>query len=186
MLRLLTRSATNTYFPQVTRVISLPASVDQLTELIRSVWSGLQSCSSLEEVKLARRFNPQVAATLEGYSDEEVWSRIAVMRPSDDQGDQPENPRFAEFAMLASGQDVIGTPTPDALLHAETLARTTWDPGNSPVLRAVASLVAVHRLREVACLYGFTRFEPAPVVTEEFEDVGLAVRGAPLGRLYQL
>jgi hypothetical protein len=37
-------------------------------------------------------------------------------------------------------------------------------------------------LREVACLYGFTRFEPAPVITEEFEDVGLAVRGAPLAR----
>lgn len=46
----------------------------------------------------------------------------------------------------------------------------------------ISSLVAVHRLREVACLYGFTRFEPAPVVTEEFEDVGLAVRGAPLAR----
>ena len=58
MLRLLTRSATNTYFPQVTRVISLPASVDQLAELVRSVWSGLQSCSSVEDVKLARRFNP--------------------------------------------------------------------------------------------------------------------------------
>jgi hypothetical protein len=84
--------------------------------------------------------------------------------------------------MLGSGQAIIGTPTPDALLHAETLPRTLWDPGNSPVLKGISSLVAVHRLREVACLYGFTRFEPAPVVTEEFEDVGLAVRGAPLAR----
>jgi hypothetical protein len=182
MLRLLTRSATNTYFPQVARVISLPTSVDQLTELVRSVWSALQSCSSAEDVKLARRFNPQVAATLEGYPDDDVWSRIAVMRGSDDQEDQAENPRLAEFAILASGQAVIGTPTPDALLHAETLPRTTWDAGNSPLLRGISSLVAVHRLREVACLYGFTRFEPAPVVTEEFEDVGLAVRGAPLAR----
>ncbi|MGA8158317.1 MAG: hypothetical protein WB822_19365, partial [Rhodoplanes sp.] len=182
MLRLLTRSATNTYFPQVTRVISLPASVDQLAELVRSVWSALQSCSSAEDVKLARRFNPQVAPTLEGYADDEVWSRIAAMGRSDDQEDQAENPRLAEFAMLASGQPVIGTPTSDALLHAETLPRTTWDPDNSPLLRGLSSLVAVHRLREVACLYGFTRFEPAPVITEEFEDVGLAVRGAPLAR----
>jgi hypothetical protein len=182
MLRLLTRSATNTYFPQVTRVISLPASVDQLAGLVRTVWSALESCSSAEDVKLARRFNPQVAATLEGYADEEVWSRIAMMRGSDDQEDQAENPRLAEFAILASGQAIIGTPTPDALLNAETLPRSTWDPNNSPVLRGVSSLVAVHRLREVACLYGFTRFEPAPVVTEEFEDVGLAVRGAPLAR----
>ncbi len=147
-----------------------------------SVWSALQSCASAEDVKLARRFNPHVAATLEGYPDEEVWSRIAFMQSSHDQGDQAENPRLAEFAMLASGHAVIGTPSPAALLHAETLPRTIWDPSNSPLLRGVSSLVAVHRLREVACLYGFTRFEPAPVVTEEFEDVGLAVRGAPLAR----
>jgi hypothetical protein len=182
MLRLLTRSATNTYFPQVTRIISLPTAVDQLAELVRSVWSSLQSCSSADDVALARRFNPQVAATLEGYSDADVWSRISTMRHSDDQEEQAENPRLAEFSILASGQPVIGTPTPDALLHAETLARPIWDPGNSPLLQGISSLVAVHRLREVACLYGFTRFEPAPVVTDEFEDVGLAVRGAPLAR----
>jgi hypothetical protein len=182
MLRLLTRSATNTYFPQVTRIISLPTSVDQLTELVRSVWSGLQSCASVDDVRLARRFNPQVAATLEGYPDEEVWARIAIMGGSDGQEQQAENPRLAEFAILASGQAIIGTPTPDALLHAETLPRSAWDPTNSTILRGISSLVAVHRLREVACLYGFTRFEPAPVVTDEFEDVGLAVRGAPLAR----
>jgi hypothetical protein len=43
--------------------------------------------------------------------------------------------------------------------------------------------VAVHRLREVACLYGFTRFEPAPLATDELEDVGLAVSGAPLAQM---
>jgi hypothetical protein len=182
MLRLLTRSATNTYFPQVSRVISLPASVDQLAELVRSVWSAIQSCSSVEDVKQARRFNPQVAATLEGYPDDEVWARIAVMQRADGQQDQAENPRLAEFATLASGQAVIGTPAPEALLHAETLPRGLWDPDNSAVLRGISSLVAVHRLREVACLYGFTRFEPAPVITDDFEDVGLAVRGAPLAR----
>jgi len=38
-----------------------------------------------------------------------------------------------------------------------------WDPDGDPVARGIMSLVAVHRLREVACLYGFTRFEPAPL-----------------------
>ena len=182
MLRLLTRSATNTYFPQVTRVISLPASVDQLADLVSSIWSALQTCSSAEDVKLARRFNPQVAATLEGHSDNDVWARIAAMRSANSKNDQAEDPRLAEFAVLASGQPLIGTASPDALLHAETLPRVDWDPTNSTTLRGISSLVAVHRLREVACLYGFTRFEPAPVMTEEFEDVGLAVRGAPLAR----
>jgi hypothetical protein len=182
MLRLLTRSATNTYFPQVSRVISLPASADQLAELVRTVWTVLQRCTSLEVVSQARLLNPQVEATLQGYSDEEVWSRIVVMRGSEGQIDRAENPLLAELEMLASGQAVIGTPTPDALLHAETLQRSVWDPEGAPLLRGISSLVAVHRLREVACLYGFTRFEPAPVVTDDLEDVGLAVRGAPLAR----
>jgi hypothetical protein len=49
-------------------------------------------------------------------------------------------------------------------------------------LSGINSLVAVHRLREVACLYGFTRFEPAPLANDDLEDVGLAVSGAPLGQ----
>ena len=69
--------------------------------LVRTVRSVLQGCSPAEDVKLARRFNPQVAATLEGYADEEVWSRIAVMRGSDDQEDQAENPRLAEIRKAA-------------------------------------------------------------------------------------
>ena len=182
MLRLLTRSATNTYFPQVARVISLPASVDQLASLVSSVWSILQTCTSAGDIAFAKRFNPNVAATLEGYSDEEIWSRVSALRSATGHQEEAENPRLAEFALLSSGQALIGTATPDALLHAETLPRSTWDPASSPEPTGISSLVAVHRLREVACLYGFTRFEPAPVVSDEFEDVGLAVRGAPLAR----
>jgi hypothetical protein len=47
-------------------------------------------------------------------------------------------------------------------------------------LAGVASLVAVHRLRELACLYGFTPFEPAALANDDLDDVGLAVEGAPL------
>lgn len=40
----------------------------------------------------------------------------------------------------------------------------------------------VDRLREVACIYGFTRLEAAPSATEsELDDITLAVRGASLG-----
>jgi hypothetical protein len=75
---------------------------------------------------------------------------------------------------------LIGANHPGAHLHAETLDRGIWDPDGNPALSGIMSLVAVHRLREVACLYGFTRFEPAPLATDDLEDVGLAVNGAPL------
>jgi hypothetical protein len=50
-------------------------------------------------------------------------------------------------------------------------------------LSAIKNVVAVHRLREVSCLYGFTRFEAAPTTADgDLEDIQLAVRGAPLAQ----
>ena len=62
------------------------------------------------------------------------------------------------------------------------MPRTIWDPNSDPKLAKIVAVVAVHRLREVACIYGFTRFEPAPLASDDLEDVGLAVKGAPLGQ----
>ena len=57
-LRLLTRSATNTYFPQVARVISLPQTVDDLARRIEAFWSILEGCASVDEVRMARALQP--------------------------------------------------------------------------------------------------------------------------------
>ena len=44
-------------------------------------------------------------------------------------------------------------------------------------MKGIEALVAVHRLREVVCLYGFTRFESSPPMSDDgLEDIGLAVR----------
>lgn len=51
-----------------------------------------------------------------------------------------------------------------------------------PTFPVLNSVVAVHRLREVSCLYGFTRLDAAPVAADGgLEEVFLAVEGAPLG-----
>jgi hypothetical protein len=183
-LRLLTRSATNTYFAQVARVVSLPQTIDELARRIEAFWSVLDGCKSADEIGMARRFNPALKASLEGYSDEAVWTRLQAVAGagSATPTDAAEDPRIAEFQLLASGAALIGANVPDARLHAETLARAVWDPDGDPVARGIMSLVAVHRLREVACLYGFTRFEPAPLANDDLEDVGLAVSGAPLAQ----
>jgi hypothetical protein len=67
-LRLLTRSAVNTYFPQVARVVSLPQRVDELARRIEIFWSVLDGCKSVDDVKAARRFNPALRASFEEYS----------------------------------------------------------------------------------------------------------------------
>jgi len=181
-LRLLTRSATNTYFPQVVSVISLPQSEDALSQRIAENLATLSKAKNAPWIGIARDANPALGAALDGYADEEVFARLQQMLADVTIAEQGEDPKLAEFALFSSGRPVIGENVPKARLHAETLPRTFWDPDADPLLAGIGSLVAVHRLREVSCLYGFTRFEPAPLASDDLEDVGLAVEGAALAR----
>ncbi|TWB25631.1 DUF1998 domain-containing protein [Nitrospirillum bahiense] len=179
-LRLLTRSATNTYFPQVATVISLPQAVDELTRRIEQHLSSLRTAQNAAWISIARVANPAIGAALEGYDDEDVFARLQTILASSANGDDAKDPRLAEFELFSCGRALIGENAPTALLHAETLDRAIWDPADALELESIGSLVAVHRLREVSCLYGFTRLEPAAMANDELEDVGLAVEGAPL------
>jgi hypothetical protein len=128
MLRLLTRSATNTYFPQIARLISLPQTVDALARNLEAVWTDISECKSVEDVKQAKKFNSVVRANLQGYSDEEILARIHSIASGAARTDEAEDPKIAEYQLLASGQTLIGVNSPDAHLHAETLPRAIWDP----------------------------------------------------------
>lgn len=182
-LRLLTRSATNAYFPQVATVISLPEADDTLGRIVAEHLTDLREVAGATDVAMARKFNQILRAALEGHSDEAVFARVQRLKAGGVAAMAPD-PRVAEYDLLASGRELIGEDGADALLHAATLPRSAWDKTkeDAPLLAGVQALVAVHRLREVVCLYGFTRFENSPPMSDdELEDVGLAVRGAPLG-----
>ena len=179
-LRLLTRTATNAYFPQVATVISLPVAEDVLTGLVQTHFTDLDTAQSASDVAQARRFNSALRASLGGYSDDDVFARLQQIRTRSTQ-DSSLPPKMAEFDVFGSGSPEIGEDRPESQLYAQTLARPVWDQGNDPVMAGVRALVVVHRLREVSCLYGFTRFEAAPTAADgNVEDVRLAVRGAPL------
>lgn len=178
-LRFLTRTATNAYFPQVLTVISLPAAEDELTRLVEAHMDAIDWVTMPAEMAMARRANPALRAALAGWSDAEIVARVAQLRARGHQNLE-KAPKVAEFDLLASGAGEIGSDTPDARLHARTLTRDQWD-GERPRLAPIASAVAVHRLREVACLYGFTRFEAAPTAIDgDLEELYLAVEGAAL------
>jgi hypothetical protein len=182
-LKLLTRTATNTYFPQVYTVISLPSEDDALTRLVHEVSGELGNVKSAQDIANAKRFNSKIAATLGGHADEEIFARLTRIR----EGAIVESgraPKLAEFEVFASGRPEIGQNFPTAKLYAQTLPREAWADASAGVdLAAIKSIVAVHRLREVPCLYGFTRFEAAATSADgELEDVQLAVHGAPISR----
>jgi hypothetical protein len=180
LLHFLSRSATNTYFAQTVTVISLPMRVDALGEAIRKHWSTLQQADGPNFVRVIRAV-PEIGAVLQGHSDEAVYARVQQMREQDVQI-ASVHPKIEEFDLLASGREQIGADADDEPLFAETLRRL--DLGaciTADGRELIDSVVAVHRLRAVTCLYGFTRLEAAPTLSEAFlEEVRLAVDGAPL------
>ena len=178
-LRFLTRTATNAYFPQVLTVISLPAAEDELTARVEQNLDALSWAEDAGDVAKARKANAGARAALEGWSDADVFARVRQLRATGATGAE-KAPKVAEFDLLASGLATIGSDAPDARLHAQTLARDAWD-GERDRLAPIHSVVAVHRLREVACLYGFTRFEAAPTeIDGNLEELTIAVEGAAL------
>lgn len=181
-LRLLTRTATNTYFHQTATVISLPLGEDAIAQRVASVIGELDAVRTVADMATARAFNSKVKATLEGIGDADAFARVEALR-SESAGGAGRSPKFAEFDILASGRAEIGENSVGARLSARTLPRDVWERDVGVDLSPIRSLVAVHRLREVVCLYGFTRFEPAPSVMDEEledEDLRLAVDGAPI------
>ena len=63
-LKLLTRTATNTYFPQVYTVISLPTEEDELTRLVRRTFRGFGRGSVGGDVARRNASIPKVSASL--------------------------------------------------------------------------------------------------------------------------
>lgn len=182
-LRLLTRSATNAYFSLSLTVISIPHDTgDHLEQMICKHLSVLIKAQSAEAIGYFRMANSGLDIDLQGYADTVIFERLAEIAAAAGE-DAEANPRAREFDRLASGKPTIGKNSAASWLYAETLSARAWAraDGNRPTI--IERVVAVHRLREVMSLYGFTRFEAPPTGADaELEDIRLATRAAPIGQ----
>lgn len=179
-LRLLPRSATNTYFPQTVTVISLTKSDDKLRQTIAENKTMIDGIRALPNFIDVLRAVPQLKEAFKEFSDDEI---LHALNSDDGSGGNPnEDPRIAEFDMMASGAPVIGSNNTGSFFYAETLPITALDL-QPPWNEFLEGVVRIHRLREVTCLYGFTRLEPPPTPAEsELDEIQLAVNGADLAR----
>ncbi|MBO0698362.1 MAG: DUF1998 domain-containing protein [Zavarzinella sp.] len=175
--RLLVRSASNAYFPQVMSVISLPDRNKALGRAVNQVWENfLQYVESVEDLRADRKKKPPVKAALEGFTDEEVHAEVQARTGA---GMEPtaKSVKQAEFEVLAATREAAGADPPDGDFHARALPRAAWD---RPWMAPVERVVLVHRLREVVAQVGFTRFEAStPDVEGELQ---MGVQAAPLAR----
>lgn len=175
--RLLVRSASNSYFPQIMSVISLPDRAESLEQAVTQVWEHhLQYVASLEDLEQDRRRKAPVKAALEEFGDEEVFREVQYRKTGF--GQNPvKSVKLAEFEVLSATRDELGNDTPDGNFYARTLAPAVW---NRPWMKAVERVVLVHRLREVTAQVGFTRFESISPNAEGELEIG--VRAATLAR----
>jgi hypothetical protein len=172
--RLLNRSASNAWFPQVLSVISIPDEDEKLQAAVEKIWEDhLQYVESMEDLQGERR-RAKVAAALEGYANDAVWAEIGRRRDGSESA-PAKTIKQAEIETLLGSPDQIGKDQIEGDFYARR-----WRP--EPPLQAIWNkldrVVLVHRLREVVSLVGFTRFEPA---TNDIDgELAIGVNRAPL------
>ncbi len=172
--RLLIRTASNAYFPQLMSVISLPDRDETVKQAIDAAWEFLEEVEDLEQLKYERK-KAKVKAALDGLSDEEAFAEIQARRSG--VADEPKTVKQAELETLVASKEELGNDRPDGNFFARNLPRNKWD---QPWMQEIERIILIHRLREVVAQVGFTRFEAAtPDIEGELE---MGVRRAALAR----
>ena len=172
--RLLIRSASNAYFPQLMSVISLPDRDEMVKRAVDAIWQFLEAVESIDDLRYERK-KEAVKAALERVSDEEVFAEIQSRKTGSTKPDK--SVKVAELETLISAKEEIGEDRPEGIFYARSLPSSVWD---RPWMKPIERIVLVHRLREVVAEVGFTRFEAAAADIEGELDMG--VRRAALAR----
>jgi hypothetical protein len=174
--RLLLRNASDAYFSQVLRVISIPDADANLRLAVDMVYEDfLSGVSTLDELRYEKK-KAKVAAALEGFDDVAVFAE--VQRRKGSASPAAKKIKQAEIETLMRSADEIGSDVPDGVdFFARRMALLS---PRSKVLDAVDRVVLVHRLREVMALVGFTRFEAE--MPDIDGELALDVRRAALAR----
>jgi hypothetical protein len=145
--------ASNSWFPIMLSVLSIPTTTDKLGQLVEWNWIELQECESAREVKLKRK----LLKGLHAYTDEQVWE--AVLRRKETGGgdeDESRDLREPEWAVFSD---------PDPSLNNRDFRLRVVEPPKT-YRKVIKKVVLAERLREVRALTGFTRIESPGDYTE--------------------
>jgi hypothetical protein len=170
-LRLLVRTASNSYFAQVVSALSVPEPGKEIEEAVQAHWETLKVATA--ELLPAFLAIPKIQAAVGKYKLADVLAAIARLHKGTGAARLPL--RTAEYKQLTSApQETAGDRVPprDTNFFARELKL-------SALPRGLARVVVVPKLREVRAQIGFTRFEPVSADLQgEFD---LRVESARLG-----
>ncbi len=170
--RLLIRTATNAYFSQVVRVLSIPDANIPVRDAIEKHWDTLKNVDGPEILQTLGGIIDHIAAMRESFEDKVILQAIHVKR----KGATEERPaKQVEIEAFLAAPEGYGDDVPvNPDYHARRLPDARWR--RTSVSAGIEAVVQLHRLREVSALVGFTRLEAAvPDIDGEYEtDVSRA------------
>ncbi len=174
-LNLLVRTASSAYFSQSMSALSIPDKARLLIDKVSrpAVWGAVKEVGQAE-LPIIRKVVPAVRSELQGYSDDDVFEAIEIVRLG-----KPlarDGIRTAEFKVfVAEPDEVEGVPTPrDEDFFA---ARLPKEKASLP--SQLDRVVLAKKLRQVRAQIGLTRLSGAmPNLQGDYED---ASRLQPVG-----
>ncbi|MFO0558005.1 MAG: DrmB family protein [Polyangiales bacterium] len=171
-VRLLVRTASNSYFSQSMSALSIPDPTKVLIDKVRSQWSVLKGADATS-LPMLRTVVEVVRNAIEGFSDGAVLDAIRAIHQ--DKSAESDPIRTAEFKQFVSAKpEAIGElPSDEDVFFARSVV------ANEPWPAGVRNVVLASKLREVIAQIGFTRLEPVtPDVQGEYDlDVSTAALG---------
>lgn len=160
--RLLVRSASNAYFPEMVGAISIPEAEDPLRQVIVSHLSDFEKITNAEKLSMLLDndlLKERIAAPMRGRDPQEVMAILDAVRGSGKDARTEKQPplKQQEIKALYAPASALGSADRASTFHAEIVSlagKPAW------FTERFDRVLKVHRLREVMALIGFTRLEP--------------------------
>lgn len=140
--------ASNSWFPSVMSVISIPRQADGLVVLIDELWVKLKDIPSLEVARYVTA--PSRMPTLVEYTAEQIWEAIEAKK----QGDKAQ--KIEDEDLKVPEWEVLNQKTPAPSSNNFQLRLVDAPVGFEEYFEKT---VLLDRIREVRALMGFTRIE---------------------------
>jgi uncharacterized protein DUF1998 len=169
----LQRGGSNVHFPVTASMLSIPPASDSIAKILEHEWDWLSFVP-----------NEMLPSILEGFFkqreiivDPQLAIEWVIRRKgidTEDESNKEQNARYQEFQSLMEECRPIAIET-----HRPEFENVPFTPAETH-LPWIDLASAVHRLREVRALCGFTRVQPYSLNIEDIPDAVLQKKIAPL------
>lgn len=146
--------ASNSWFPEIISIFSIPTGSDRLKQIVDKNWANLEDALSLADLKRFRKnwVKNALMPELKEFSDEELWAAIEAKNSQagdDNEEDDHDDLKIPEWKVFSNPENA---PESDDLKLSPEKVPVEYN-------QFLERITLAHRLREVSALIGFTRIE---------------------------